>query len=281
MAYHETTITAADGLALFVRIWTPEMAPRGVVLIVHGLGEHAGRYPHLVRALLEHGYLVFGPDQRGCGRSEGRRGDFRAFDDVLNDLDRVVSATREQYPGLPLFLYAHSLGAMYATHYLSRHEEDITAAVLSAPGYGPGPDLSAANIRLAYLLARIVPGLYLRSKASDDFRLSHDPEAKRAYDEDTLRIEKFTVRFAVTNLQKATEAQRLLATLRLPILVLLPADDTTINRQAVLNAVAQAGPNVILRTYPGWHELHNELPALRQPVFDEVLAWLAMVRSNG
>jgi alpha-beta hydrolase superfamily lysophospholipase len=250
------------------------------VLIVHGLGEHAGRYPHLVRALDDHGYIVFGPDQRGCGRSEGRRGDFRAFDDVLNDLDRMVSTAREHHPDLPLFLYAHSLGAMYATHYLSRHEDAITAAVLSAPGYGPGPDLSAANIRLAYLLARIVPGLYLRSKASDDFRLSHDPEAKRAYDEDPLRIEKFTVRFAATNLQKATEAQRLLATLRLPLLVLLPADDTTINRQAVLDAVAQAGPNVTLRTYPGWHELHNELPAWRQPVFDEVLAWLEVVSRN-
>ncbi len=280
MGYRETTISTVDGLALFVRIWTPEMAPRGVVLIVHGLGEHAGRYPHLVRALREHGYIVFGPDQRGCGRSEGRRGDFRAFDDVLDDLDRVVNTTRKAYPDLPLFLYAHSLGAMYATHYLSRHENGITAAVLSAPGYGPGPDLSAANIRLAYLLARIVPRLYLRSKASDDFRLSHDPEAKRAYDQDTLRIEKFTVRFATTNLQKATAAQRLLATVRLPILVILPADDTTIDRQAVLDAVAQAGPNVTLRTYPGWHELHNELPELREPVLNDVLAWFEMMRGN-
>jgi alpha-beta hydrolase superfamily lysophospholipase len=280
MGYNETAVTTADGLALFVRIWTPEAAPRGVVLIVHGLGEHAGRYPHLVRALTDHGYVVFGHDQRGCGRSEGRRGDFRTFAEVLDDLDRVVSTARTHYPGLPLVLYAHSLGAMYATHYLARRNNGITAAVLSAPGYGPGPDLSAMAIRLAGWLARIAPGLYLRSRASEDFRLSHDPEAKRAYDEDPLRIERFTTRFAATNLQKAAEAQGLLARLHLPILVILPADDTTINRQAVLTAVAQAGPNVTFRTYPGWHELHNELPELREPVLNDVLEWLEGVIGN-
>lgn len=280
MVYHETTVAAADGLKLFVRIWTPKGDPRGVVLIVHGLGEHAGRYPHLVRALTAHGYAVFGHDHRGCGRSEGRRGDFRAFDEVLDDLDRVIAAAKAYYPGLPLVLYAHSLGAMYTTHYLARREDGITAAVLSAPGYGPGPDLSATAIRLARLLARVAPGLYLRSKSSENFRLSHDPEAKRAYDEDPLRIEMFTARFAATNLQKATEAQGLLARLRLPVLLILPADDTTINRQAVLAAAAQAGPNVTLRTYPGWHELHNELPELREPVLNDVLNWLDLVNSN-
>lgn len=280
MVYHETTVTAVDGLKLFVRIWMPEGDPRGVVLIVHGLGEHAGRYPHLVRALTAHGYVVFGHDHRGCGRSEGRRGDFRAFDEVLDDLDRVIAAAKAYYPGLPLVLYAHSLGAMYATHYLARREDGITAAVLSAPGYGPGPDLSATAIRLARLLACMAPGLYLRSKASENFRLSHDPEAKRAHDEDPLRIETFTARFVATNLQKATEAQGLLARLRLPLLLILPADDTTINRQAVLTAAAQAGPNVTLRTYPGWHELHNELPELREPVLNDVLAWLKWVIDN-
>ena len=273
MSFTESTISASDGLSLFVRTWTPDQTPRAILVIVHGLGEHAERYPHVVSAFLPRGYVIYGHDHRGYGRSGGKRGDFPSFEQVQADLDQVVELARQTYPGLPLFIYAHSLGGMYATHYLARHEKKITAALLSAPGYGPGPDFSPNRIRLARVLSRVAPNLTIKSSAEPVFTLSQDPEAKKAWEADTLRHDDVTMRFAWTNLQKATEAQGLLGKLTLPILLIMGDLDTTINRQAILDAVAQAGPNVTFRRYPCMHELHNELPELREVVLAEAGEW--------
>ncbi len=276
MALHETTLSAFDATPIFMRQWTPDGEPQAVLLLVHGLSEHAGRYPHVVKAFLAENYVVWGHDHRGYGKSGGKRGDFNAFDDVMKDLDLVVNEARAAYPQLPICLYAHSLGGTYATHYLARHEDKITAAVISAPGYGTGPDFSRAKQVMARLLAGIAPNLSMQSGSKDDpFRLSHDPEAEQAFRNDTLYHYTVTMRFAYTNLRKGEEAARLLATLHLPVLVVLGAEDSTINRQAVIEAAEQAGDNVELRVYNGgWHELHNEVPAIRNRVLAEALAWL-------
>lgn len=277
MPYTESTLITADGLSLFVRTWTPNNA-KAVLVLVHGLGEHAGRYPHVTSAFYQRGFVVFGHDHRGNGRSAGKRGDFARFDQILTDLDQVVTLARQKHPNLPLVVFGHSLGGMYATHYLAHHQAKIDAAILSAPGYGPGPDLNPVTIRLAGVLARVAPGFTLSTGGNKNFRLSHDPEAKAAYEADSLRHEKATARYANTNLQKATEAETLLAKLTLPTLVLLAGEDTVVNRQAILNAVAGAGPNVTFRQYPGcYHEMHNELPELRQPVLAETVAWVENV----
>lgn len=273
MPYTETTLTASDGLSLFLRTWTPDQPARAVLVIVHGLGEHAGRYPHVISAFLPRGYVIYGHDHRGYGRSGGKRGDFPAFEQVQADLDQVVEGARRAYPGLPVFLYAHSLGGMYATHYLARYEAKIRAALLSAPGYGPGPDFSPNRIRLARVLSRLAPNLTIKSSSQPVYNLSQDPESKKAWESDTLRHDFVTMRFAWTNLQKATEAQGLLARLTLPILLILGDLDTTINRQAILDAAAKAGPNLTLRRYPCLHELHNELPELREVVLKEAGDW--------
>ncbi|NOZ72669.1 MAG: alpha/beta hydrolase [Chloroflexi bacterium] len=276
MTYQETTLSAFDGTPIFLRKWSPEVAPRAVLVIVHGLGEHAGRYPHVVDMFSSHGYVIYGHDHRGFGKSGGRRGDFNDFSDVLADLDQVVDTARTQNPGLPLCFYAHSLGGMIATHYLAQHEEKVTAAVLSAPGYGAGPDYSRWKIMMARLLARLAPGFSMETGSKDDpFTLSHDPEAEKAYRADPLYHHTVTMRFAYTSLLKAEEAKHLLATLHLPVLVLLGAEDSTINRQAIEEAVKAAGDNVEFRTYEGsLHELHNEIPEIRNRVLSETLAWM-------
>lgn len=273
MPYAESTLNASDGLSLFVRTWTPDQPPRAVLVIVHGLGEHAERYPHVISAFLPRGYVIYGHDHRGYGRSGGKRGDFPAFEQLQADLDQVVETARRANPGLPVFLYAHSLGGMYATHYLARHEKKIRAALLSAPGYGPGPDFSPNRIRLARVLSRLAPNLTIKSSSEPVYNLSQDPESKKAWEADALRHDFVTVRFAWTNLQKATEAQGLLAKLTLPVLLILGDMDTTINRQAILDAAAHAGPNVTFRRYPCLHELHNELPELREVVLEEAGEW--------
>ncbi|RIK81449.1 MAG: hypothetical protein DCC68_08515 [Planctomycetota bacterium] len=86
MQHHREMITGLGGLALFTQTWRPDGAPRGIVLLAHGVGEHSGRYEHVAAYLVERGYAVFALDHRGHGRSEGRRASVRRFDEYVVDL---------------------------------------------------------------------------------------------------------------------------------------------------------------------------------------------------
>ena len=197
MPFEEQTISAGDGLALFLRIWTPDTAPHATLVVVHGLGEHAGRYDHLVNRYREAGYVIFGHDHRGFGRSGGKRGDFEIFDDLLTDLDQVVELARAANPALPINLFAHSLGGMIGTHYLARYEDKIATAVLSSPGYGAGPDYNQAKLTMARILNRLAPKLSMETGNHDDeFTLSHCPDAEQRYRQDELYHHTVTIRFA-------------------------------------------------------------------------------------
>ncbi len=273
------TLKAKDGTSLFVRSWQPATPPQAILMIIHGLSEHAARYPHVVRAFTQAGYVVWGHDHRGYGHSGGRRGDYRQFADILADIDTVVETVRSRYPTLPLGFYAHSLGGMYATHYLAQHENKIGAALLSAPGYGPGPDFKRSQMILARVLSLVAPGLRIDTSDPDaPFTLSHDPAAKQAYEEDTLIHHHVSMRFVSTNMRKGQEARRLLARLHLPVRVILGEQDSTIDQEAIRQAVAAAGENVHLKVYAGgFHELHNEIPAIRDAMLQDALQWFASV----
>ncbi len=277
MPYHETTLTAQDGVPLFLRVWSPNQTPRAILVLVHGLSEHAGRYPHVVNAFLAQDYVIYGHDHRGYGRSGGPRGDYERFEDVLRDLDQVVDYARSQHPNLPLGMYAHSLGGMYATHYLARYGNDkVNAALISAPGYGPGPDFSRMKLLLTRVLAKIAPKLTIETSSEDaPFTLSHDPEAEKAYREDELVHHVVTMRFAYTGIEKGREARALLCALNMPVMVILGEEDTVIDRQAVIDAASPCPDKVHFRQYAGgYHELHNEIPDIRNRVLGDVIAWM-------
>ncbi len=126
-----------------------------ILVLVHGLSEHAGRYNYVVDAFVGQGYAIYGHDHRGFGRSGGQRGDFERFDQVLADLDQVVELARTQFPGLPLGMFAHSMGGTIGVQYLSHHPDKFRAAILSAPGFGAGPDQNKTLIAAAKVLARV------------------------------------------------------------------------------------------------------------------------------
>ena len=231
MSYAESTFTATDGLTLFLRTWEPDdRDPRAILILVHGLAEHAGRYQNVVDTFLPQGYAIYGHDHRGFGRSGGKRGDFERFDQVLSDLDRVVETARAQHPGLPLGMFAHSMGGTIGVQYLTRHEEKFRAAILSAPGFGPGPDQNKRLLALARIIAKFAPTLTIPRGSSGEYRLSHDPAQAAAWDADPYVHNYATPRFAVLYLQAAEEAKTQLGQLRLPLLVVMGEEDVTINQ---------------------------------------------------
>ena len=148
-----TDAVAGDGTLLLTRSWSARGEPWAVVLLVHGLSEHSGRYEHVGEWLSEAGLEVRAYDQRGFGASGGRRGDVRTWRLLLDDLEARLGAARR--PGLPLVLYGHSMGGLLCTEYAESRRPQPDLLVLSSPGLDSGhPRLSAGRPRCSAACCR-------------------------------------------------------------------------------------------------------------------------------
>jgi alpha-beta hydrolase superfamily lysophospholipase len=134
-----TTIDGGQG-RLALRQWGGD-DPKFVAVIVHGLGEHSGRYDHVAQALVAKGAAVYAGDHHGHGESEGEKGLIEDMEPLVDDTARVVEHARGEHPGLPVVMVGHSLGGLIATRYAQRPDHGLTALVLSAPAVGANPEL--------------------------------------------------------------------------------------------------------------------------------------------
>ena len=159
---------------LAVHRWDNDAA-RYVAVIVHGYGEHAGRYDHVAAAFVDAGAAVYAGDHLGHGQSEGERVSIEDMEDLVADVHRVVEAARGEHPGLPVVLLGHSLGGIVGARYGQVHGEGLAALVLSAPVVGGNPDL------LGMVALPEIPDVPI-----DPDWLSRDPEVGRRYAEDEL-----------------------------------------------------------------------------------------------
>jgi alpha-beta hydrolase superfamily lysophospholipase len=274
----DATLHTADGLALQVRDW-PVAQPRGTVLLVHGLGEHIGRYLHVAAALNGWGWNVVGYDQRGHGASPGPRGRLPNADDLLADLGRMVQATRLAHTG-PLVLLGHSLGGLVAARYVAEGvgdapaaawHEPVDALVLSSPALDPG--MNAGQRLLLALLAPIAPHLAV-SNGLDPAWISRDPAVVSAYVADPLvhdRVAPRLVRFIVDagDLVRARAARW-----RVPTLLLWAGSDRCVAPAgSVAFAAAAPRATVTARAFdPLFHEIFNEPE--KHEVFGALRDWL-------
>ncbi|MBN2307972.1 MAG: alpha/beta fold hydrolase, partial [Candidatus Hydrogenedentes bacterium] len=138
----EKTFTASDGLQLFERRWAPEGQPRAAVVIVHGYGHHCGSFAEVAARLTACGYAVFAFDQRGFGKSEGKRGYIASFDQTLADLDTYLAHITADVAGLPLFLMGHSYGGLVLGIYVATRQPAVQGLVFSSPLMKLSDDIS-------------------------------------------------------------------------------------------------------------------------------------------
>ncbi len=287
--------TARDGenLALYewpMDAWEADNAlpPRAVVLLVHGLGEHASRYEHVARRLLDWGFAVRAYDQRGHGESGGERGGLSSESLLLEDLAEVVDDTRQRSlrlpradgaladaDALPLILLGHSLGGLVAGRFVSLGLRPVDGLVMSSPALDPG--LNAIQKLLLATLPAIAPNLRVNNGVKPEF-ISHDPQVVRKYQADPLVHAKISARLAkfIATAGPATVAAA--ATWTTPTLLMYAGADKLVNpagSRAFAEAVASHGGAQVVTTrcFDGlYHEIFNELDAA--PVFASLKAWL-------
>jgi alpha-beta hydrolase superfamily lysophospholipase len=251
---------------------------RAVTLLVHGYGEHQGRYAGLVRVLTGRGLAVYALDHRGHGRSGGPRATVLRFDDFLDDLRLLERRARVAHPGAPVFVFGHSMGGLIALRFALRYQDELRGLALSAPALRFGESAPAVLRRLGAVVARLAPALPVpgpRPEAAGESLLSRDPEVQRAFDADPLNYHgPVQARMGYQTLQAAQEARRRVESLRLPLLVMQGDADRYVVPAGAAELYERASSvDKTLKWWPGLrHELLNEPEGPQVRAF--LLEWL-------
>ncbi|MFC7328500.1 alpha/beta hydrolase [Marinactinospora rubrisoli] len=253
---------------LAARAWAAESGePRWLAVLVHGYGEHIGRYRHVAEYLCAHGAVVYGLDHQGHGRSEGERVLIEDFTDVVTDVHRVVAQARTAYRTIPLVLVGHSMGGLIAARYAQLYPADLAGLVLSGPVLGRW---RSAEDLLTY---QEIPDTPI-----DPGTLSRDPSVGEAYAADDLvwhgPFRRPTLQAIVTELARINDAGTVGP---LPLLWLHGSDDRLVPLADSATGIARlAGSDVTARIFPGArHEVFNETD--RDEVLSEVVRFAERV----
>ncbi|EHB55348.1 Acylglycerol lipase [Mycolicibacterium rhodesiae JS60] len=269
----ERTFDGVGGVRIVYDVWTPDTAPRGVVVLSHGLGEHARRYDHVAERFGQAGLVTYALDHRGHGRSGGKRVRVRSIDEYTGDFDTLVKIATADHPGLKRIVLGHSMGGGIVFAWGVQHAGDFDLMVLSGPAVAAQTGVSRGKLLLGKAVGSLLPDLPVEEL--DSTAISRDPEVVAAYNADPLvhhgkipaGIAKALVSVGETMPQRARQ-------LTAPLLVVHGADDALVpagGSELLVDCVGSS--DVHLKVYPGlFHEVFNEPE--RDRVLDDVTAWI-------
>ncbi len=270
--HREDLFEANGGLQLFEQSWSPE-APRALVVIVHGYGDHCGRYESTALHLARSGYAVQAFDLRGHGRSQGKRCFIRTFDDWLDDLEVVLRRATRRWPGKPVFLLAHSLGGLVVSLFAIDDRAELSGLVLSAPAVKLGEDFSEFEIRASLVLGRLLPHFPMAGVRSAS--VSRDPAVVEDYQTDPLVHHGSTPARTASEIVRAIwRVQREAERISTPLLLMHGAEDQVADIEGsreFFELVRSADKR--LRVLDGlYHDIMNEPE--KASVLEEISDWL-------
>lgn len=274
MKHSEGTFEASNGSALYCQSWLPDGNPRALLVIVHGQGDHSGRFGRLVEPLVAGGFGVYGFDQRGFGRSPGRKGHIDRWEEYAEDVRAFLEFVRSQQPGKQIFLYGYSLGSLVVLNYVLERPGGLSGAILSSLPVQMGQPASPVRVLAARVFSRLWPTFTLN--LDDDFSgVSRDETVREALRQDSLHHGWVTARWGTEFLAAIERAVRRAGDLCLPVLFLHGSDDPAARVDGVERYFAQVTyPEKMLKIYSGSkHEIHNDLDHAR--VAADVMEWMS------
>lgn len=273
MKHTEGKFNASDGLELYYQAWQPDSAPRAVLAVVHGYGEHSGRYLNPSNYFVPRGYALYAYDLRGHGQSAGQRGHINRFDEYLADTGAFLRLVREREPGRKVFLLGHSVGGPIVAAYAEDHPGELPGLIMSSAFFQFKMKVPGWKVALGRAMSSFNPAMTMKNDLPVRF-LSHDPAVVAAYDTDPLNHHVATARWFTEILAAQTRTLERASELKTPVLVLYAGDDlicdphgsATFFERVPLADKAQ-------RRYDGYyHEIFNEVN--KEVVFQDLEAWL-------
>lgn len=264
-----------DNIRVFYRSWAVA-DPRGLVFLCHGLGEHSGRYKHLINILRDQRISFFALDHKGHGKSGGKRGHTECFSDYCQDIHQYITTLiRPEYPDLPLILLGHSMGGVIAALHVSTYPDEIDALILSSPAFEPAIPVSFMHRLGASMLVRVMPRSACSNKLNPN-DLSSDPETVMAYLQDPLVHDKITFQWFTEFLSATRQCLERAPGITLPLLVFHGANDAIVSAEGSRRfSESAASPDKTLKIFEGLrHETMNETPEKREPALRLVADWI-------
>jgi len=258
---------------LFWQSWTSTDNPVCALILVHGFGEHSGRYPYFVERLARANIAVFAFDLRGHGRSEGRRGHANSMADYTGDVAIFFDMVGKQLPGLPKFIFGHSMGSLVVLDHVLHHPEGLAGTIISGVGLEPAGVATAPVVFLARMLSLAWPVFPIRVPV-DATALSRDESAIENYKSDPLVHQTCSARLGNELLNTIDRIKMRPGDLQLPILMVHGGADRVNLPSGSRHFIAGVGfPDKKLLLYPdAFHELHNDLD--KEVVLKDITRWI-------
>ena len=278
MKHFEFDWKTKDDLTLFGQGWEPEIKSQAVVCLVHGLGEHSGRYAHLGEVLTASGYALLAFDLRGHGKSQGRRGHSPSIEAFIDDIAHLLVEANQRYSNLPCFLYGHSLGGILVLYYALRRKPNLTGVVASAPGLRTALESQTTKVFFARVMGSLLPGLTIPS-GLDPETISRDPAAVQDYINDPLVHDRLSLGLAKNLLQAIGWIFEHAGEFPVPLLLMHGTGDKLAFPAGSQEFTSLVPGDCTIKLWDGLsHEIHNE------PEKGEVIAylvgWLNNKRNN-
>jgi acylglycerol lipase len=276
MNFSEFPLTTTDQKTIHTKLWEPETetTPKAVVCLIHGFGEHIGRYEHVAQALNQANYSVWGLDSRGHGKSAGQRGFIPSYEQFLDDVDSLLAATKERFPNEKIFLYGHSTGGGLILRHVYERNPQITGAVVTSPWLRLARDPGFLSSLIMWLFSLFRPEFTIDTGFTPGL-LSRDPAVDEAHIADPLTHGSMTaglLTHAIKNGELLLKNAHSFP--KTPLLLLHGNGDKIIAyKGSEIFARRASAETVTFTTFEeGGHELHNDL--CKADVLDTIVKWL-------
>ena len=264
-----------DDITFYMQGWEPEGKPKAIVCLIHGLGEHTGRYAHVGKALNDAGYALFGFDLRGHGQTGGPRGHFPSLDVVMQDIHQFVEFQLQNNPGLPLFLYGHSLGGLLALTYAIQYHAGLQGVIVTGAGLRSALQEQKAKIIMARILGALAPAMTIPS-GLDATAISRQQKVVETYVNDPLVHDKTSLGLGKAALTAIDLCFSRAKEFKPPLLIMHGTADRLTYASGSEDFARLAGEtnrDVTLKLWEGlYHELHNEPE--QAEVFKVMIEWM-------
>lgn len=273
MKHQEGFFKGVRDANIYYQYWLPDGEVKAVLLIIHGLAEHSGRYSNVVNHFVPLGYAVYALDHIGHGKSDGDRVYVERIEDYTDTLEIFVNIVQESQTDKPMFLVGHSMGGLIGSLYLLEHQNDFNGAVLSGSGVKVPDNISPMVVSIGKLLSNLTPKFGLIGLNAND--ISRDPKVVEAYVNDPLVYTgKTTVRLATEMLRGMERVQQEAGKITLPLLLVHGSEDKLVDpdaSQMLYDTVSSKDKTLIF--YEGYyHEVFND--PKKDKVFADMEAWL-------
>jgi len=274
MGCNITTLKTKDKKHLLVRIWDSLVEPHGLICMVHGLGEHSGRYSycHAAEYLSSNGYGVIAFDIRGHGKSFGKRGHIDSYETLLNDIEFIVDKGKSLFPNIPVFLIGHSMGGNLVLNYAIRREHKLQGIIALSPWIELKNPPSKFLIGASYVLNLICPSITVDNGIKKE-ELTHDKEIRFMSEKDSLTHNRISFRLFLSMYKSGRWILENFSNLRIPLLLMHGDMDMVTSYEASKRLAYSLGSLCTFVTFKGfYHELLNEEG--RKDVLNEIKKWL-------